>query len=322
METNVYIASRKEPGGVYHYTLSDCGALTLQKVYPAACPAYLCAEGHSLYALLREPFFMQSGVAQYHIHDDGSLSPVGTISPVHGPISAHLTVFNGAIYVANYLASSVVRLPDRCALYDGHGLVATRQECPHPHCIALSPSEDLLCVADLGADCIRLHDTELNSKGRVDLPAGCGPRHLVFSHNGKFLYCVTELASTVEVLQRTENGFMHLTSHSTLPKDFDGQNAGSAIRLSGDGKFLYTSNRGHDSICVFSVDTGSGSLTRIASVPCAGCSPRDFTIHNNFLLCGNELSDEVAVFSISNDGIPKDIGYRAGVPMPWSIICL
>lgn len=322
METNVYIAARKEPGGIYHYTLSDSGALTLQKVYPAACPAYLCAEGHSLYALLREPFFMQSGVSRYHINGDGSLSPIGTVTPVHGPIAAHLTVFHGAVYVANYLASSVVRLPDRCALYNGHGPVATRQECPHPHCVAISPDGELLCVADLGADCIRLHDLELNSKGCIALPAGCGPRHLAFSHDGKFLYCVTELASTVEVLQRSESRFTHLASHSTLPKDFDGQNAGSAIRLSKDGRFLYASNRGHDSICVFAVDGEYGALTRIASVPCAGCSPRDFVLHNDFLLCGNELSDEVAVFSVSGDGVPKDIGYRAGVPMPWSILCL
>lgn len=322
METNVYIASRKEPGGIFHFSLSDSGALTLRKVYSAACPAYLCAEGHSLYALLRGPFFMQSGVAQYHINDDGSLSPVGTITPVHGPIAAHLAVFNGSVYVANYLASSVVRLPDKCALYSGYGPITARQECPHPHCVAISPSGDFLCVADLGSDCIRLHDMELGNKGRVELPAGCGPRHLAFSHDGKYLYCITELASTIEVMQKSKNGFTHIASYSTLPEHFNGQNAGSAIRLSKDGKFLYASNRGHDSICVFAVDTNSGALTQLASIPCAGCSPRDFVLHNDLLLCGNELSDEVSVFSVAGDGIPKDIGHRASAPMPWSILCL
>lgn len=322
MGANIYIASRKEPGGIYHYTLSDSGELTPQRVYPLPCPAYLCVDGKSLYALLREPFFMQSGVAQYHINENGSLSAVGEILPVHGPIAAHLTVFNKSVYVANCLSSSVVRLPDKCVLYKGHGPIVARQECPHPHCIALSPSEDLLCVADLGADCIRLHDTELNSKGRVDLPAGCGPRHLVFSHDGRYLYCVTELASTVKVLQRSENGFLHIASYPTIPENFCGRNSGSAIRLSENGKYLYASNRGHDSICVFAVDAENGHLKPLASVPCAGCSPRDFVLYDQFLLCGNEASDEVAVFSVSDNGIPKNIGYRANVPMPWSILCL
>lgn len=318
MRATVYVASRKEPGSICQYSLLDSGVLTFQKAYSIPCPAYLAIEGDSLYALLREPFLMQSGVVQYRINSDHSLSQTSDIIPVHGAIAAHLLAFNSQIYVANYLSSSIVRLSDKCALYRGHGPVPIRQECPHPHCIAISPSDNLLCVADLGADRIWLHDLDLNNKGCIALPPGCGPRHLAFSKDGRYLYCVTELASTVEVLKRTENSFERIASYPTIPPNYQGKNAGSAIRLSADGKYLYASNRGHNSICTFAID--GETLEKVSTVSCAGQSPRDFILFDKFLLCGNELSNELVIFSVENDGTPKNTGHRVSVQMPWSIL--
>lgn len=316
--TDIYIASREKPGSIHHFKLSEDGILHPQKIYPIDQPAFLCIEGDSLYALLREPFLMQSGIAKYHIAYDGTLTLEGEIQPVHGAVSADLTVYNDNIYVANYLSGSTVCLPDKAVLYQGHGPNQNRQDCSHPHCVCLSPDKKQLLVADLGTDCIYVHDLMLQSTEIISMPEGCGPRQLIFSKNGQMLYCITELASTVEVLKKTGTSYVHIQSVSTVPPGYIGENSGSAIQISTCGRYLYASNRGHDSIAIFLIEENEIHLKRV--VPCWGSSPRHFQVCGNYLICGNELSNNVQVFSIQEDML-LHIDHSISIQMPWCILC-
>ena len=97
MEQTIYVASQDPQGGIYRYSLSRQGKLTLQQKYPVDRPAYLCAEGNRLYALLREPFAMQSGIAAFEIQPDGSLVSLGPGQPTHGTVASHVLAWEGAL---------------------------------------------------------------------------------------------------------------------------------------------------------------------------------------------------------------------------------
>lgn len=317
MPNHFYVASHTQDGGIFHFVLDDSGNFQFRERVSIAQPSYLCIEGNSLYALLREPFRMQSGVIAYEISNDGQLLEKSSIRPTHGAVAAHLISVDDRIYVANYLSGSVVLLPDRAVIYPGSGPNSSRQECSHPHCIGLSPDKQLICIADLGTDSLWTHSLDLTFRSRTALPPGCGPRHFVFSDDGKFIYCITELSSTVEVLQRQDNEFTHRASYSALPDHCTIKSHGAAIRLSSCGQYLYVSNRGHNSISTFSVD--ADSLHFLCNTPCEGISPRDFVICGDFLLCANELSNNIAIFYLDH-GLPVFTGRSIDVDTPWGIV--
>lgn len=310
-----YIAAAK---GILHCRADGAFCQEIRGFYPVPAPSFLYIEDDMLYALLREPFRMQSGVCSFRISPDGSLSPEGELLPTHGAVAAELAVRRGSIYAVNYLSGSTVKLPDKAAIYHGRGPDPDRQESSHPHGLCFSPDGSMLAVADLGTDSIYFHAADLRLLYTVKLPAGCGPRQLRFSADGKTLYCVTELASTLELL-RPENGkYRHSGSFSTLPGDFDGENYASALALSADGALLYVSNRGHDSIAVF--DLRGPSPRPLAFVPTAGRWPRHFALAGDMLLCANEKSDSLCFFSL-RDGIPEYRGFSLAAESPVCVIC-
>lgn len=316
MDTTLYIASQDKEGGVLHCQLTEAGELKLLHTYPADRPAYLCAEGNWLYAVLREPFPMQSGVVCFRIMPDGSLSETSAPCPVHGAISAHILVKDGRIYCANYLSGSTTLLPDRVLAHTGRGPHPTRQDCSHPHCITLTPDQDCLCINDLGTDCIYVCTPELEEVSRVRLPGGSGPRHLAFSGDGRFAYCSNELNSSVSVLTYSRGELRYRRTYSTLPLGYSGENAASAIRLDRNTDRLYVSNRGHDSVAEYAAQ--GERLTLLRHILSGGNSPREINLIGNWLLCANESSDNVCVFSLA-DGGGKPVSTLA-VKRPWCIL--
>lgn len=314
MEQMIYVASHDPQGGIYRFSLSGDGRLTLLERYPMDRPAWLCRSGNKLYALLREPFMMHSGVAEFDIRPDGSLQQVGKIRPTHGAVAAHILCWRGSLYAANYLTGTTVRLPDKIVAHSGSSVNPRHQDCSHPHCLTPTPDGKYLCINDLGTDCIYVCTPDLEEVSRVSVPAGSGPRHLVFSRDGRFAYGSNEMASTVSVFSYCDGVLTHLKAISSLPGDFRGENSGAAIRLSPDGRTLYASNRGHDSVCIWDVE--GDKLTGKRFLMVQGQSPREMVLAGKFLLCGNEGSATITVFNLETGELTD----RASVVRPWGIL--
>ncbi|GFK30914.1 hypothetical protein ScFU149_10300 [Streptococcus canis] len=175
------------------------------------------------------------------------------------------------------------------------------QEQSHAHFVGLTPDKYLV-TCDLGTDSVTTYavsaEGQLNQIANYQSQAGAGSRHLVFHPNEKIAYLLCELNARVEVLVYDGCGyFERLQTVSTLPPNFQGFNACAAIRLSQDGRFLYTSNRGHDSLAVFKVRK-DGQLEYLETVKTNGKCPRDFTISpdQNHLIVAHQDSDNVTIF--------------------------
>jgi 6-phosphogluconolactonase len=224
------------------------------------------------------------------------------------------------VLVANYTGGSVSVFPvlkdgslgeaSAFVQHTGHGTNPKRQEGPHAHSIDLSPDGRFAIVDDLGLDETLVYKFD-SAKGSLTLndppfakaDAGAGPRHFALHPNGKFAYVIHEMGSTISVFDYdAAGGALHpLQTISTIPKGFAGQNDAAEIEVHPSGKFLYASNRGHDSIAVFAIDPSKGTLTLIEYVPTKGQSPRNFQIDPTgwLLFAANEKSDNIIIFRIN-----------------------
>ncbi len=227
------------------------------------------------------------------------------------------------VLVANYTGGSVAvfpvlddgRLGEASAFiqHTGHGADPERQEGPHAHSIDLSPDERFAIVDDLGLDetlvyrfnrtkgSLSLNDPQIyTTLAKAD--PGAGPRHFTFNPNGRFAYVVNEIQSTVSVFSYdgSAGALRRLQTISTYPKDFSAHNDDAEIQVHPSGRFLYASNRGHDSIAVFAIDPDKGTLTLIEYASTKGQTPRSFEIApgGSLLFAANEKSNDIVVFSI------------------------
>ena len=245
------------------------------------------------------------------------------------------------VLVANYVGGNVAVLPLRSdgSLGEatdieqaaGWSINAERQEGPHAHCIVLDHPNRFAYSCDLGTDKIMIFrfDTRrgkltLNRTPWVRLKPGAGPRHLTFHPGGKYAYVINELHATVTAFahDRTSGKLIEVQTVPTLPPDFSAANTSADIHVSPDGRFLYCSNRGHDSIAAFKVDPRNGKLTFIAHESTGGKTPRNFAIDPTgaFLLVANQKSDNIVVFRRDkNTGRLSATGHVAEVPSP---VCL
>ncbi|MGX7196709.1 lactonase family protein [Enterococcus olivae] len=177
------------------------------------------------------------------------------------------------------------------------------QDRPHAHYSDLTPDKRL-AVCDLGTD--RVYTYDVSEEGKLTevatyvAPAGTGPRHLVFHPNTNYAYLFGELDSSVTVLayDGTNGTFEEQQKLSTLPEDFEEFNAGAAIRMTSDGRFIYLSNRGHNSIAVFAVNEEGASLAFVEHVSSEGDHPRDFNLDptENFVICANQNTDNLTLY--------------------------
>ena len=209
-----------------------------------------------------------------------------------------------------------------------------RQEGPHAHWIETSVGNRFAFVSDLGLDRVLIYkfDAEGGRLSNPDpsqpdafssaLPPGSGPRHVAFSHDGKFMYVLGELQSTVTTFaNEAGEKYRALQTVSALPAAFSRRNDAAEIALHPSGKFIYTSNRGSDTIAVFEVEAG-GLLRLEADVPTGGKEPRHFSIDpsGNYLLAENQLSDSIVTFRIDQKtGALTPTGETQAVPSPVCI---
>lgn len=291
---HLYIASCADNGGIYHYKIEN-NAFVLEETLRLRNPMYMALTEDKLYCVLNDPFEgnSESGAVEIGL-ENGYFGKCSDPVPTHGKEGCHICLSDGMVYVANYTSGTLCRLPDLTVQHSGHSVNTERQSEPHTHCIIPTPDGKYLCATDLGTDEITVYNKDLSPVFKAALPPGSGPRHLLFSDDGKRLYCVNELISGVSVFSYNDGRLICKNTVSSLPACFKGESYAAAIRLY-KGK-IYVSNRGHDSIAFF--DENEGDLTNAEFVKTGGSFPRDFYIIEDTLLSANELSDTVTVFRL------------------------
>jgi 6-phosphogluconolactonase len=325
----VYVGTYSEHGGkgIYAYGFdSSTGKFTdLGLAAETIDPSFLAASqnGRFLYAvneILSYQGQLTGSVSSFAIHvDTGKLSILNTVSSRdQGPGNITLDRTGKSALVANYTLGSVAVLPilrdgslgeaSSFVQHKGSSINPERQKGPHAHAIALSPDDRFAIVADLGLDQLIVYPFN-PTKGTlgshpyaVRVHPGAGPRHLVFSPNGKFLYLINEMQSTIVTYSYSaaHGGLQELQTVSTLPNGFTDTNDAAEIEIDPSARFLYASNRGNDSIAVFTIDPAKGTLMNVGFVPTQGKTPRNFAIDptGRWLFAANQNSDDIVIFRI------------------------
>lgn len=235
------------------------------------------------------------------------------------PCSLALSEKQDFLYTANYMGGNVSVLPIsdgrlgqpvQIVRHEGSGPNVRRQEQAHPHQVSFSPmKKSLLQCVDLGLDQVISYTVDVET-GRLsfssscDVEKGSGPRHLAYAKNGEIAYLAHEMGSLVSLLRFDGLSFTCVQTLSTLPEDFTGESTCAAIRLSPDGKRVYVSNRGHDSLAVFDIQPDD-TLTARGYIPAQGRCPRDFRVlDDNRVLIANQDSGTVVL--LNEEGAPLD----------------
>lgn len=293
---HIYILSCTEKGGIYHYSFENGMPQFIDKT-PLDRPMYAVIRDGKMYVILKETDTQNhfGGFLSFDIDEQGRLINCSETISTEGIVPCHLEVTEKGAYVVNYLSGNIVKLGNKVVTHIGKGVHPTRQEAPHTHFTMLSPDKKYLLCTDLGLDSIFIYDEDLNEKYIAKLPSGNGPRHLCFSRDSKYLYCVNELSNDVSVFNWNDGEPLLMGTYSALP-EFEGKNTAAAIRIKED--YLYISNRGADTISRFKI-SGEG-LELIENTSCGGKGPRDFDIIDNYIICTNENSNNVTFLKMEN----------------------
>jgi 6-phosphogluconolactonase len=262
--------------------------------------------------------------------------------PSEGGAPCHLVVDRSGknVLVANYGGGTVAVLrtsgDGRLApatsvrLHEGQGPNSARQQKPHAHGIYLDAAERFAFSPDLGADRVFVYRFDaltgvLTPHGAAPLEPGFGPRHLAFHPKGRHAYVIGELSNTIAVFgyDPAKGELSLLETVKTLPEGFTGTSYTAEIEVSPDGRFLYGSNRGHDSLVVFRIDATSGRLALAGHVPVGGAWPRHFTIESRggVLLAAHQRSATIAFFRLDPaSGMPSPLGVSLALDRPACLL--
>lgn len=344
MDQIFYIAARSQEknGGIYGYGQDDdhsCGQVFFTPLKGVSYLAY-SPKRRYLYAVYKEG--TANKVASYDLSDDSTLVFMNNVE-THGESSCHITTDPACryLYCANYTSGNLNEFRLANGSFTGEGRMITysgklgpnrrRQEHTHAHCVRFTPDYNYLCLVDLGLDEVLLFRFT-PEKGIENTPAfryrgiaGSGPRHILFSPDGRHAWLANEVDNTVSVLEYADGTLEHVSTLSTLPESlkFEGETKVAALRLSPNGKHLLVSNRGYDSIACYHV-APDASLTLYDIVDSYGSGPRDI----NFLPCGcmvaacNELSGNVTFFRYDPDSgkLTYLLGEDVRIPGPLCVI--
>ena len=281
-------------------------------------------------------------VSAFLINADGSLGRINEQSSVgSGPCHVIVDKAGRNALVANYGSGSVAVLPinedgslapaSAFVQHAGSGPDASRQEGPHAHSMTLSPDERFAYAADLGLDKLMTYRfdagrgvLEANVPAFASVHAGAGPRHFVFHPMARWAYVINELDNTVVAYDYNQGtGALSVKQTiGTLPAGWKGTSYCADIHISPNGRFLYGSNRGHDSIVIFAIDRTRGQLSLVGHQGQDIVWPRNFAIDpaGRFLYVANQNSDSVVVFGMNpTTGALTPAGIRADLPKPVCI---
>ncbi|HEU4995842.1 MAG TPA: lactonase family protein [Gemmatimonadaceae bacterium] len=334
--------------GIYLVRMtSSSGELrVIGTVKAGANPSFLAIHpnGRALYAVnevQERSGKAAGGVSAFAIAaDTGSLSRINEQSS-EGAAPCYVSIDRRgrAVLVANYVGGTVALLPiqgvgalaaaKHVAQHRGTGPNKERQEAPHAHCVVPDPSNVYALAADLGIDRVLVYHMDLDAGalhevGGAHLRPGAGPRHLTFHPSLPLVFVANELDSTVTSLRfdAKSGALSALQTISTLPAGWAGTNYPADIHFASSGRTLYVSNRGHNSIAVFSAAPGTGELALAQTIPTGGDWPRNFSLDptGKWLLVANQRSGNIVVFSRdSATGTLATTAQRLAIPSP---VCL
>jgi 6-phosphogluconolactonase len=291
-----FLYTRGSPAFIAAYSVNpSTGQLALlnQKPSGGGDPSYISLDKTSKFAFVAN--YEGGNIAVYALQPDGSLGK--------------LTAF---------------------VQHTGHGVNPVRQKHAFAHSILVDPSNRFVLVADLGLDQVFVYRFDAttgaltpSSSGSFKAPPGSGPRHIIFHPNGRWAYLITEMGSSILLYDwDAKHGTLREKQHvSALPSTFQGVSTSAEIRVHPNGKFLYASNRGQDSIAVFSIDASSGRLSRLQDVPSGGRTPRNFDLDptGRWLLVTNQDSENAMVFRIDlQTGLLSAAGAPVHIRHPFS----
>lgn len=316
----VYIAACGVGGGIYVYDWKNGGKMTLIAVEDVDNVMFLEIEGNQLYASVgMDATKAESGyVLRYDIDGDGLLTNKTVLGSTNGTAPCHICVDNGEAYVVNYGSGSVTAIAEnKTVTHEGVGVSLPRQASAHTHMAMISPGKRRVFVTDLGLDTVFVYDRQLNPVSKARVPKGYGARHLVVGNDGHYIYCVNELVSSVSVLYY-KSGVMEYIDTVSCPIEYDGVNTAAAIRLTPDGKTLFISNRGENTIAAFSVN--GSKLKFLQKTDCKGDFPRDFdlTPDGRYALCCNQKSNDLTMFRVNG----ADLEYMTTIDGVLSPLCV
>ncbi len=318
--------SGEESRGLYTFAFDrSSGSMTqLQAIDEWESPNFqtLHPNGEYLYSVASETFTDETEegtVVAYRIdRETGTLTQISARSS-EGAGPAHVSVDPKGrfAYVSNYGAGnlSVYRINDDGTLseavyvvdHEGSSVNERRQSAPHVHSAVPSADGRFLYVSDLGIDKVMIYrvngetgELELAEQPFVENMPGSGPRHFTIHPNNDFAYALEEMSSTIAAFEvdSSTGAMTQMQRISMLPEEFDGDNAAADLHVSPDGRFLYASNRGHNSLVIYRIDQHSGELTVVDHVSTEGPHPRNFMIDSKgeFVLVANRDESEVVIF--------------------------
>lgn len=316
---------------------------TLAAATPDPSFLALAPGGRTLYAV-EESGAKVHGFAVGEGGGDGTLLRLDATGDTGGGAPCDVAVHPDGrwLVVANYSGGSVAVFPLDAAgrigpraglhVHTGSSVHPKRQKEPHAHGVTFSPDGRFLLVPDLGLDQVKIYrvdDLSAPAVGAWSIAPGSGPRHAAFSRDGRHLYVVNELANTVTVgrYEPETAGLETVQTISTLPEGgFAGETATAEIAVHpATDRFVYASNRGHDSIAVFARELAAadGRLTRVENVPTGGRTPRHFALSpdGRWLLAGNQKSGAVNVFRVDETSGRLTATARGATDVP-GVVCI
>lgn len=303
--------------GIYKYQLNNDGSLdSVGLAARTPNPSFLAKshDGQYLLAISEVSAKDNVGFVKSYLVEQDTLVPVSE-STSGGAHPCFISVNEeGYILVANYTGGNVALLKmDRQGELSGlldlqqheGSNITERQRGPHAHSAWFDPVNGNIISVDLGTNDLWISNIDIPNQKltpatpyTLSMNPGAGPRHLDFHPNGKWIYVVNELDCTVSLLEREGSGYRLGPSYSTLPEGYEGKNTCAHVMVSADGKYLYASNRGHNSIAIFSVNKKSGTLTPAGHQSVQGETPRNFNLSpgDTYMVVANQNSNNIVSF--------------------------
>ncbi len=345
-EQMLFVGTNAEQQGIYASTLDlTTGAFSpVRAVGDAPRPGFLALHPQLpiLYSITREKRKSPSGgLRAFRIEAEEKTLKLVSQQPTGDEGATHLAVGPSGklIVVAHYAGGSTVLLPldDTGALqpvashvdHAGSSVHPKRQTKPFAHGVALDAGGQFACVADLGTDEVIVYrmsdDKTLERQSHWNAAPGAGPRHLAFHPTGRWLYCINELNSTLTALDfdKQAGKLSELQTIGTLPTDFVGSSTTAEVVVHPSGRFVYCSNRGHDSTAAFAIDSDTGRLSQIEVEPTQGGHPRFIGIDpsGNYLIAANRDANNLVSFRIDQEtGALTPTGHKATIPQPVCVV--
>lgn len=319
-----YIGSygKNDDKGIYIFTLNEetLEMKKIQQIVTIDYPSYMICDDHNLYVAYKNASSENDGggIGSFSIYNNELILNNNYSSS--GRSYTHLCISDNKKYIfaANYhigatasyrIETKAVKEKISAVRHKGRGPdLLKRQTGPHAHYVGITPDKEFVYSVDLGADKVvmyRYHQGVLmeDADYTLSIVPGSGPRHMIFSPDGRFAYLVNEITNTIMVFKYVEGRYSLIQAVSSIPRHFKGFSSAAAIRLTSSGKHLFVSNRGHDSIALYRVNQETGKVSLLYMVH-TGKEPRDFNVYNDeFLIiaCQGDNKLQLMTFDEENE---------------------